>query len=90
MFRRVLRYVALRPYGSNPLTPAGAFWIFAVRIAILSKGPRSPLHLEKRGVGPTPAFTRDGQPSTRFFRHAEPTCRSKWPASIGTFMNNLA
>ena len=35
MFRRVLRYVSLRPYGSNLLTPAGAFWIFAVRIAIL-------------------------------------------------------
>jgi hypothetical protein len=32
---RVLRYLSLRPYGDSLLTPAGAFWLFAVRIAIL-------------------------------------------------------
>jgi hypothetical protein len=32
---RILRYLSLRPYGDSLLTPAGAFWIFAVRIAIL-------------------------------------------------------
>jgi hypothetical protein len=31
----VVRYLALKPYGNSLLSPAGAFWIFAVRIAIL-------------------------------------------------------
>jgi hypothetical protein len=35
MVRRLLGYLSLRPYGDALLTPAGAFWIFAVRIAIL-------------------------------------------------------
>lgn len=33
--RQLFRYISLRPYGDSLLTPAGAFWIFAVRIAIL-------------------------------------------------------
>lgn len=35
MARPLVRYVSLKPYGDSLLTPAGAFWIFAVRIAIL-------------------------------------------------------
>lgn len=33
--RPLFRYLSLRPYGDSLLTPAAAFWIFAVRIAIL-------------------------------------------------------
>ena len=35
MLSRALRYASLRPYGDSLLTPAGAFWIFAVRLAVV-------------------------------------------------------
>jgi hypothetical protein len=35
MLNRALRYASLRPYGDSLLTPAGAFWIFAVRLAVV-------------------------------------------------------
>ena len=35
MLSRALRYPSLRPYGDSLLTPAGAFWIFAVRLAVV-------------------------------------------------------
>ena len=65
MRRRVLRYLSLRPYGDALLTPAGAFWIFAVPIAILLMASA-----EERSVGSAPMT------SLRF----EDWCLNTYPA----------